>query len=63
MNPNIKCTKPCGQQGRYIWCHHDSGRYPYLKCEIYQQQMELDAHIQLNDIGLVRVINAKGEIE
>jgi len=63
MNPNIKCAKPCEQAGKYIYCHWNSGKYTFVNCELYQQQLELERNIQLNDIGLVRVINAKGEIE
>jgi len=63
MNPSIKCPKPCEMEGKLIYCHHNWGKYTFVNCELYQQQLENERMIQLNDIGLVRVINAKGEVE
>ena len=55
------CPKPCEIANQLIYCNHDSGKYCYTNCELYQQQVELERNIQLNDIGLVKVVNENTE--
>ena len=63
MNPSILCPKPCEMEGKFIYCYHNWSKYHYKNCELYQQQLENERMIQLNDVGLVKVLNAKGEVE
>ena len=62
MNPNIKCPKPCEQAGKYIYCYWNSGKYTFVNCKLYQQQLELERNVQENILFYINPLNLNWKI-